>query len=170
MDTRFTGAVLKANSPHAGEVYNLLGDVHVQPSDGGRVEAEGFLHGADRKQILLVNFGRGMGVHYPGSRIVTADRTSLAETTVNDHGVFPAADGRAITLAPAGTGLDAVVHLRVSLPRDRTVIVNLFSGTLSLATGAELFAATDAVRRIEVENRGGDLHARELDGTGTPGE
>jgi lia operon protein LiaG len=133
-------------------VYNLAGEVRVEPGSGSQVVVE-VTRGGSGAAELRVREGETDGaaslvVLYPGDRIVypRMGRGSNTEMTVDSDGTFGGPGrilgGRRVRIQGAGSGTEAWADLRVLVPAGRTVSVS------------------QGVGRVEVANVRGDLRVR----------
>lgn len=134
-------------------VYNLAGEVRVEPGSGDGVVVE-VTRGGSAGARLDVERGehdgfRTLAVVYPGDEIVypRMGRGSNTNLTVRGDGTFGGdsrifGGGRRVTLRGAGRGAEAWADLRVMVPEGRTVAVH------------------QAVGEVEVTNVRGDLRVK----------
>ena len=127
-------------------VYNLAGEVTVQPGSGSAVVVEVRRGGPDAGQ-LAVETGRlgdtqALRVIYPDYRIVYAElgRRSRTELRVREDGTFGDGSddrrgrsrGDRVTIASYGEGLEAHADLTISVPSGQRVAVYLAVGEASV--------------------------------------
>ena len=160
-----TGFFLVATSLHGQQVeryaipddevaiYNLAGQVRLEAGTGSDVTVLVTRGGAGAAKVKVAR-GKRDGVEtlrfiYPGDRILYGQSSSGSSTQlrVRDDGTFGDEDeheakreGRRVTIAGSGGGLDARANLRVAVPSGRQVSVYL------------------AVGEVSVTNVNGDLH------------
>jgi hypothetical protein len=134
-------------------IYNLAGQVRLEPGSGGDVTVHVTRGGADAGQ-LKVGLSKLDGVEtlrviYPGNRIRYGGSSTGSSTQlrVKDDGTFGGdhegkgkQEGRSVTIAGSGGGLDARANLRIGVPSGRQVSVYL------------------AVGEVSITNISGDLH------------
>jgi len=153
-------------------IYNLAGQVSVEPGAGQSVAVIVTRGGADAGQ-LTVRRGEGDGtrtlaVVYPGDRVVypALGRGSNTTIDVRTDGTFGSVGGsvggrwfggggRQVRVSGAGGGTEAWADVRVQVPAGRTVTIHLAAG------------------RVDVANVSGDLrvrgHAAAIRASGTRG-
>jgi DUF4097 and DUF4098 domain-containing protein YvlB len=130
-------------------IYNLAGQVRLEPGTGGDVVVQVTRGGADAAQIKVAQSKRG-GVEtlrfiYPGNRIQYGGTSSGGSSTQlrvredgtfgdngDDHGRDRKKEGRSVTIASSGGGLDARANLRVAVPSGRQVSIYLAVGEVSI--------------------------------------
>jgi len=150
-------------------IYNLAGQVRLEPGTGSDVTVQVTRGGADAAKVKAVQ-GKRDGVEtlrfiYPGDRILygKSSNGSSTQLRVRDDGTFGddherngKHDGRRVTIASNGGGLDARANLRIAVPSGRQVSVYL------------------AVGEVLVTNVNGDLHidaaSAPVTASGTRGE
>ena len=153
-------------------IYNMAGEVRLEPG-GGDVTVQVTRGGADAAKLKVVQ-GKRDGVEtlrliYPGDRILYGQPSNNSSTQlrVRDDGTFGderdhdgkhdgKSEGRRVTIASNGGGLDARANLRIAVPSGRQVSVYL------------------AVGEVSVTNVNGDLHidaaSAPVTASGTRGE
>jgi hypothetical protein len=160
-----TGLFLVATSLHAQQVeryaisddevaiYNMAGQVRLEPGSGSDVTVQVTRAGADAAKVKVAQSKRD-GVEtlrfiYPGNRILYGRMSNGSSTQlrVRDDGTFSddhdgdgKREGRQVTIASGGGGLDARADLGIGVPSGRQVSVYL------------------AVGEVSVTNVNGDLH------------
>lgn len=151
-------------------IYNMAGEVHLEPGSGSDVTVQVAREGADAAKVKVAQ-GKRDGVEtlrfiYPGDRILYGQSSngSSTQVRVRDDGTFgddhgregKKRDGRRVTIAANGGGLDARANLRIAVPSGRQVSVYL------------------AVGEVSVTNVNGDLHidaaSAPVTASGTRGE
>lgn len=149
-------------------IYNLAGQVSVEPGSGSAVAVALTRGGADAGR-LTVRRGEGDGartlaVVYPGDRVVypALGRGSNTTVDVRTDGTFGGSvggrwlgGGRQVRVSGTGGGTQAWADVRVQVPAGRTVTIHLAAG------------------RVDVSNVSGDLrvrsHAAAIRASGTRG-
>jgi hypothetical protein len=124
-------------------IYNLAGEVTLEPGSGSQVVVEVTLHGDDAGQ-LQVETGEIRGretlrVIYPGDRVVYDRRGGgSTELRVRADGTFSDGDwddygrrGDRVRISGSGDGLEAWADLRILVPSGQTLAVYLASGEVS---------------------------------------
>ena len=149
-------------------IYNLAGEVRVEAGSGPGVTTEVVRGGADAARLKVMK-GESDGwetlrVVYPGERIQYGKLTagSSSQLRVRDDGTFGGDhdkdkdQGRRVTIAASGGGLDAYADLRVTVPAGKRVAIH------------------QAVGKVAVSNVNGDLSidvaAAPVTASGTRGE
>ncbi|HEX8692677.1 MAG TPA: DUF4097 family beta strand repeat-containing protein [Longimicrobium sp.] len=133
-------------------VYNLAGEVRVEPGSGSEVVVEVTRGGSDAGELRVregeTDGAASLVVLYPDDRVVypRMGRGSNTEMSVERDGTFGRSGrvlgGRRVRIHGSGSGTEAWADLRVLVPAGRTVSVN------------------QAVGRVEVSNVHGDLRVR----------
>ncbi|HEX8906229.1 MAG TPA: hypothetical protein VF771_15375, partial [Longimicrobiaceae bacterium] len=146
-------------------VYNLAGQVRVEPGSGSAVVVELTRGGEDARELSIrrgeANGFRHLAVVYPGDRVVYSPMGHWSNTNLQvradgtfggDHG---APGGRRVTIHGTGSGTRAWADVRVLVPAGRTVAVH------------------QAVGRVDVTNVNGNLQVKSasaaIHATGTRG-
>lgn len=118
-------------------VYNLAGEVRVEPGTGGEVTVDVTRSGDDAGALRVRQSGGTLAVVYPDGPIVYPSLGSGTNTSINvrPDGTFGNGDGfgggRRITVRGSGGGTRAWADVRVSVPEGRTVTVHLAAGTIN---------------------------------------
>lgn len=146
-------------------VYNLAGEMRVEPGSGSAVVVE-LTRGGEDARRLTVRRGQANGFHnlavvYPDDHVIYAPlgRGSSTTVEVSGDGTFGGEHGffghHRVTIRGAGSGSRAWADVRVLVPAGRTVAVHLAAG------------------RVDVANVNGDLrvkaHAASIHTAGTRG-
>ena len=156
-------------------IYNLAGEVRLEPGGGPGVTAEVTRSGADAAKLKVaqseVNGRRSLRIIYPGDKIQYArlSQGSSTQLRVRDDGTFSDRDddeerrneGRRVTIAGGGGGLAAHADLKLIVPRGKQVALYLAAGkvnvvnvegdlTLDLASAPVTTSNTRGELRIEV--------------------
>lgn len=147
-------------------VYNLAGEMNVEPGTGRDVTVLVTRGGADAGSLAVrrgeSDGGRTLAVVYPGHRVVYPGigRGTNTELEVRSDGTFGGGrvlggGGRRVRVSNSGSGTRAWADVRVQVPAGRTVTVHLAAG------------------RVDVANVNGDLrvraHAAGIRASGTRG-
>lgn len=124
-------------------IYNLAGDVTIEPGSGAAVVVELRRGGSDASRLTVergpIDGRETLRVLYPGNAIVyRRDRDHRASTRlwVRDDGTFgdargdhdPRGRGRRVHIDDSGSGLEAYADLRITVPAGRTVAVFIAVG------------------------------------------
>jgi lia operon protein LiaG len=145
-------------------IYNLAGQVRLEPSEQGMIQVDLRRGGADAAQLRVetgeIDGRRTLRVVYPGSRIVYPElgRRSTTTLRVNRDGTFGgrAAGGPQVRIEGSGGGTEAFADLVVRVPRGARVAVYL-------AVGAVVAENVDGDLRL-------DTHGASVTATGTRGK
>ena len=131
-------------------IYNLVGQVRVESGTGGEVTVEVTRAGAQASQVKVAQ-SKADGVEtlrfiYPGNRILYGGPSSGGSSTqlrVRDDGTFGdengdhdgkrKKEGRSVTIASNGGGLDARANLRIGVPSGRQVSIYLAVGEIAIS-------------------------------------
>jgi lia operon protein LiaG len=131
-------------------IYNLAGDVRIEPGSGADVIAELTRGGADAGKLKVlrseIDGWEALRVVYPADRIHYGQLSTGSSTQlrVREDGTFGDNDdhgddrhegkqrGRRITIAGGGGGLDAHANMRITIPRGKRVAVYLAVGKVSV--------------------------------------
>jgi lia operon protein LiaG len=138
-------------SVSGGEVaiYNLAGEVRLEPGPSPDVVAEVTRGGADAGKIKVlrseIDGTQTLRFVYPADRILYSRMSegSSTQLRVRDNGTFSDSrgdhgdehrreEGRRVTLASGGGGLDAHADLRVTVPPGKEVAIYLAVGKVSV--------------------------------------
>ncbi len=136
LDAQSSRYTLTGNDP---AVYNLVGQMRVEPGSGSDVVVELTRRGADGAKLSIetgpLNGRASLRVIYPGDRIVYAafGRRSQTQLRVRDDGTFEGRGGREVTVSGDGSGLDAAADLRVLVPAGHAASVNLAVGRVTVS-------------------------------------
>lgn len=143
-------------------LYALVGDVRVEAAPAGVVEIRTIFRGDAGDAYVESERGRA-AVVYPAARIVAPGVDRAREYTVARDGTFGSGieDGRRVTLAPAGEGMQARAELVVSLPPGKRLVVHLAQGRIAVP-GAQPLTARGPVITAVITNTGGTLRMRPL--------
>ena len=126
-------------------IYNMAGEVRLEPGTGGDVTVEVTRGGADAAKMKVARSKRDgaetLRFIYPGDRILygQSSKGSSTQLRVRDDGTFGdeherdgKRDGRRVTIASNGGGLDARANLRIAVPSGKQVSVYLAMGEVSV--------------------------------------
>jgi DUF4097 and DUF4098 domain-containing protein YvlB len=121
-------------------IYNLVGQVNVQPARGSAVTVDVNIGGPDGGALAIETGGIGnaetLRVIYPDDRITYSEwgRNSRTELRVRDDGTFGDGDWRGrirgdrVTISSRGGGLEAYADLTITVPSGQRVSVYLAVG------------------------------------------
>ena len=157
-------------------IYNLAGQVRLEPGTGGEVIVQVTRGGADAAKIKVVQ-GKRDGVEslrfiYPGDRIqyggTSSGGGSSTQLRVREDGTFGDQDdddhdrdrkkeGHSVTIASSGGGLDAHAGLRIAVPTGRQVSVYLAVGEVSISNVNGNLHIDAASAPVHATNTRGDL-------------
>jgi hypothetical protein len=172
-------------------IYNLVGELRVQPGSGSDVAVDVQRGGADAAQLEIQSGSlRGretLRIIYPDDVIVLPDWGRGWNTTlrVRDDGTFGddydrghgrgwSRDGREVRITGrARSGLEAYADLRVSVPKGKTIRLNLGVGKAFVSnvegnirvSGASADVAADRTRgSLHIETGSGNVDLRTATG------
>jgi lia operon protein LiaG len=127
-------------------IYNLAGEVRMEPAGSGDITVTVTRGGADGAKIKVMKSERdGMQTLrfvYPEGRILYAGMSDGSSTQLRvrndgtfgddeDHGERKKQDGKQVTIAGTGGGTAAHADLRIGVPMGRTVALHLAVGKVS---------------------------------------
>ena len=142
-------------------IWNLAGEVCLEPGTGDAVVVEVTRGGSDARRLEVVASGGRLTIRYPENEIVyRGGRDSRRSTTLSVHadGTFNGewgSGGRRTAVRSYGTGLEAHADLVVKVPPGKNVEVNLAVGAIT-------------ADRVEADMRL-DLHSASVRAIGTKG-
>lgn len=141
-------------------VYNLAGEITVEPGSGSAVVVEVTQVGRDADQLSIdrgpIDDWSTLRVVYPGDRVHYSGRgRGSTELRVRDDGTFGGDGGRRVRISGDDDGLDAHANMRISVPEGQTFSLYLAVGTVS---------ATNVEGRIRL-----DTHSAPVMTSGTAG-
>lgn len=118
-------------------LWNLAGNVEVQPGSGDNVSVEVTRGGADGARLTVSASGGRLSVQYPSNDIVYRDgRRGGSQSTlyVRDDGSFGGRNdgGRRTRVLNSGSGLEAHADLRIAVPRGKRVEIHLALGEVNV--------------------------------------
>jgi lia operon protein LiaG len=127
-------------------IYNLAGEIKVEPGGGPGVTAEVTRGGADAPKLKVsqseIEGRRSLRVIYPADKVQYARMSQGSSTNlrVRDDGTFSDRDddddhrdeGRRVTIAGGGGGLAAHADLRVIVPRGKQLALYLAAGKVNV--------------------------------------
>jgi lia operon protein LiaG len=132
-------------------IYNLAGEVRVESGGGPGVTVEVTRGGSDAAKIKVAQSGdegrRNLRLVYPADRIVYAKLSPGSSTQLrvredgtfgnshghgHDHDEKRRQEGRQVTIAGSGGGLQAFADLRVVVPRGKNVELHLAAGKVAV--------------------------------------
>jgi lia operon protein LiaG len=166
-------------------VYNLAGEVRVEPGSGSQVVVEVTRGGSDAAELRVregeTDGAASLVVQYPGDRIVypRMGRGSNTEMTVESDGTFGGPGrilgGRRVRLQGTGSGTEAWADLRVLVPAGRTVSVSQGVGRVDVAnvrgdlrvkTAAAAIRAQGTRGALNLDTGSGGIEVRDARGEG----
>lgn len=126
-------------------IYNLAGEVRLEAGNGSAVVAQVTRGGADAGKLKVlrspIDDREALRLVYPADRIQYGKLShgSTTQLRVRDNGTFGDNDdekrrdeGRRVTIASRGGGLDAHADLRIAVPPGKSVAVYLAVGAVSV--------------------------------------
>ncbi len=152
-------------------IYNLAGEVRLEPGGGPGVTAEVTRGGADAAKLKVVqsevNGRRSLRIIYPGDKIQYArlSQGSSTQLRVRDDGTFSDRDddeerrneGRRVTIAGGGGGLAAHADLKLIVPRGKQVALYLATGKVNVVNVEGDLALDLASAPVTTSNTRGEL-------------
>ena len=152
-------------------IYNLAGEVRVDPGPGPDIRAEVTRGGAEAAKIKVlrseVDGTRSLRFVYPADRIQYSKLSygSSTQLRVREDGTFSDRhddehrnEGRRITISSGGGGLDAYADLRITVPMGKTLALYLAVGKVSV-TNVEGDLSIDAASApVTTSNTRGELN------------
>lgn len=163
-------------------IYNLAGELRVQPATGKSVEVE-LTRGGDDAGKLEVKTGpigdkQTLRVIYPGDRVVypPMGHGSRTDVHVRDDGTFN--EGRddwsdRTTISGSGSGLEAHADLTVRVPQGQEIVLNWAVGQVSVSNAngkikvsvnSSDITATGTKGQLTLETGSGDLRLTKVSG------
>lgn len=130
-------------------IYNLAGEIRLEPGTGADVTVQVTRGGADAAKLKVMRGERDgaetLRFIYPENRIQYGKMSdgSSTQLRVRDDGTFGGdhedgdrkhngRDGKQVTIASRGGGLDAHADLRIGVPQGRQVAVYLAAGKVAV--------------------------------------
>jgi lia operon protein LiaG len=153
-------------------IYNLAGDVRVEAGTGADVTVQVTRGGADAAKLKVVR-GEVRGAEtlrflYPAERIQYGKMTdgSSTQLRVRDDGTFGGdhhhddrkREGRQVTVAGRGSGLDAYADLRIAVPQGRQVAIYLAAGKVAVTNVTGDLTIDVASAPVTTSGTRGELH------------
>jgi lia operon protein LiaG len=159
-------------------IYNLAGEVRVEQGQGSAVIAEITRGGAEAGK-LKIEQGRiadrqTLRLVYPADRILYPKLSDGSSTQLrvrgdgtfsDDHGEERRREGRKVTIAASGGGLDAHAHLRVMVPPNKQVAVYLAAGKVAVSNVHGDLSIDVASAPVTTAVTRGELHIEVGSGT-----
>ena len=144
-------------------VYNLAGDVEIVPGSGSDVVVEVMRGGSDANrldiQTIRVDGREALVIRYPDDRIVypAQSRTTENKTRVREDGTWGGSDGREVTVAGSGDGMEAWADLRIAVPSGKDFALFLVVGETSLRDASGDFLIDTHSGGVHVAGAAGQL-------------
>ena len=167
-------------------IYNLAGELTVEPGAGPEVVVEVVRGGPDASQLRVatgtLNGTQTLRVLYPGDRVVYPAMGRGTHSSVevgsdgtfgNDHGVGFLTGKRRVTVAGTGSGLQAWANVRVTVPRGQKLRLQWVAGVTRVgAVESDLrvdnHSSTVEVRgmhgKLEVDTGSGEVLVKDVQG------
>jgi lia operon protein LiaG len=190
--TGLTPPVLRAQSEQyaiSGDdvaIYNLAGEVRLEPGTGSDVAAQVTRGGRDAAR-LKVGQGELQGRQtlrfiYPSDHIVYGTRPDNSSTQIrvradgtfgDEHDGRGSHDGRRVTISSSGSGVDAHADLRIAVPLGRQVAIYLavgkvavsnVRGNLTINVSSAPVTTSGTHGELNVDVGSGDVHVTQADG------
>ena len=163
-------------------IYNLAGEVRLEPGGGPGVTAEVTRGGADAAKLKVaqseVRGHRSLRIIYPGDRIQYGRLSdgSSTQLRVREDGTFSdnghdhderrrEEDGRRVTIAGGGGGLAAHADLRLIVPRGKQVALYLAVGKVNVVNVEGDLELDVAAASVTTSNTRGELKIEVGSGT-----
>ena len=153
-------------------IYNLAGEVRIEPGTGADVTVQVTRGGTDGAKLRVMRSERDgretLRFIYPETRIQYGKMTdgSSTQLRVRDDGTFGGhhddddrgkREGRQVTIAARGGGLDAYADLRIAVPQGRQVAVYLAAGKVSATNVKGALTIDVASAPVTTSDTRGDL-------------
>lgn len=164
-------------------IYNLAGQVTVEPGSGSGVQVMVTTGGGDRARLKVETGSIGdretLRVIYPDDRIVYNARRceGRSDMYVRDDGTFgngwDRGRGHRVTVACSGSGTEAWADLRIRVPAGQRVSINLgvgrieasnLNGDIDLDTASGDITARSVRGSLSLDTGSGDAEASDIDG------
>lgn len=127
-------------------IYNLVGEVRIEPGSGADVVAELTRGGTDAAKLKVlkseIDDSEALRVSYPADRVQYGKLSdgSSTQVRVREDGTFGGdrhddekPRGRRVTVTGKGGGLDAHADLRITVPRGKHVALYLAVGKVAVS-------------------------------------
>jgi lia operon protein LiaG len=153
-------------------IYNLAGDVRIEPGTGGDITVQVTRGGAGAAKVKVMR-GEQNGTEtlrfvYPENRIQYSGMSggSSTQLRVRDNGTFgddtddegrKKKDGRQVTIAARGGGLDAHADLRIGVPSGRRVALYLAVGKVAVTNVSGELSINAASAPVTTSGTRGEL-------------
>ena len=151
-------------------VYNLAGELTVEPGSGSDVVVEVVRGGPDASQLRVATGPKDgmqtLRVIYPSDRVVCPSVGRFSHSTVqvaadgtfgDGQGTAWLAAGRRVTVSGSGAGLEAWANVRVTVPRGRALRLHWVAGALRIGAVEGDVRLDDSASAIEVRGLRGKL-------------
>lgn len=154
-------------------VWNLAGNVTVEPTSGTEVVVEVTRGGGDGRRLSVESSDDRLVVRYPDRDVVYREvrRSNFSvRLTVNDDGTFESgydemARGRSVVLRSSGGGLEAHADLRIMVPRGQRMRVMIGVGEIDASNVEGDIELHTRVTDVTATGMKGRLSARTGSGT-----
>jgi hypothetical protein len=144
------------------EVFDLAGEIRVEPGTGSAVVVEVVRAGKDAASLqvrTLTHHGNSaLAVAFPGSHVVYPALRNRGSTSewIDDDGVFGddrhwGGAGREVRVTGSGSGIEAHADLRVLVPAGKKILVHHAVGAASVR---------DVEAAVNVDQGAGDLDVK----------
>jgi DUF4097 and DUF4098 domain-containing protein YvlB len=156
---------------HEVAIYNLAGEVRVEPGPGPDVRAEVTRGGADAAKLKVlrseIDGTQSLRFVYPADKISYSKLShgSSTQLRVREDGTFSdnhdeerRNEGRRITISSGGGGLDAYADLRVTVPMGKQVSLYLAVGKVSVTNVEGNLSIDAASAPVTTSNTRGELN------------
>ena len=154
-------------------VWNLAGNVTVEPTSGAEVVVEVTRGGEDGRRLSVESSDDRLVVRYPDRDVVYREvrRSSFnVRLNVNDDGTFESGyddmtRGRSVLLRSSGGGLEAHADLRILVPRGQRLRVMIGVGEIDASNVEGDIELNTRVTGVTATGMKGRLSARTGSGT-----
>src|SRR5215207_6082402 len=167
-------------------IYNLAGEIRVEPGPGPGVTASVTRGGADAARIKVVRSEidgtQTLRFIYPADKIQYSKLSdgSSTQLRVRENGTFSdnhdeehRNEGRRVTIAGRGSGLDAYADLRVTVPMGKQVAlylaagkvaINNVEGDLSIDAASAPVTSSNTRGELSIDVGSGEVHVTQSRG------
>ncbi len=170
-------------------IYNLVGELLVEGGSGSDVRVQVTRRGSDGSRLKVesgsIEGRETLRVIFPGDRVVYQGErggrgwgsSTITRLRVRDDGRFgggwDSGDGRRVEISTRGSGLEASADLRVTVPKGKSIDLNLAAGKavirnvdgdISLDVQAADVETSGTRGRLDLDTGSGEVRVREAEG------